>query len=934
MEDLGRWGHDLPTTNWDRKSKLWCHGFDWLAWLVGVNLWQMSFDYPESFLLLPLVAVIAWFWPRLGLFRVLRVLLVLLIVFAISGPRMDRRQNSLDLIVLLDRSESTEDLIDRGLPEWQRLLEAAKPTRRDRVRYVNFAAEVAEAGIDGSVFTGSRQLTRTGLALSNLMAQVDETKPTRVLLFTDGFSTEPLSEAAEQMRARGVPLDFRLVRDETVEDTRVARLELPERVQVGEPFLVSIAVRGNRDGEVPLVFRRNGQVLAETKVDVRDGVGTVEFTDQISRVGSYEYDVEIRPEVDAHVGNNRMARWIEITGGPRLVLVTSYVDDPVAKALAEMDFTVQTVTNFSDLRAGLLAGTKAVIFNNVPAHEIPTDFQKALDFFVREQGGGFLMAGGERSFGAGGYFQSAIDDLLPVSMELKSEHRKLSVALAIVMDRSGSMGVNVAGGKTKMDLANSGAISAVNLLGRMDQVTVFAVDTRPTTIVPLTTVGGKERDISNRVARISSGGGGIFVYTGLKAAWEELRKSRAGTRHVILFTDTQDTEEPGNYVKLIEEMTAEGATISVIGLGTDKDIDAALCEDIAKRGNGRMFFSNQPMDIPQIFAQETVTIARSAFLKDSVGTQATGRWGEISPKALDWPGAVDGYNLSYARSDATVSLVSTDEYVAPLVAHARRGLGRTAAVSFPLGGNYSAAVRDWEGYGDFMQTMGRFLMGDEMPPGIAVRHRVEGTRLTLDLLYDEEEWGQKLAAVPPKVRMLEEGGRAVDVPWRRISPGHFTLSRDMDEGAVVRGAVRVGDSTLGFGPFSVGSDAEWAFDQERLAELRLVSHQTNGRELLDLSKAWTRPPFIASTALTVPLGIVLVLLLLLDALVTRTGWKLPEFGTRLKREKVRVRKPVKAVDSREIKPLAEVVAKKNEVPSLEQEVSARRSRYDRAKQRK
>tara|TARA_B110000037_G_scaffold125046_1_gene142444 strand:+ start:14112 stop:16784 length:2673 start_codon:yes stop_codon:yes gene_type:complete len=888
------------------------------------------FDFPESFLVIPLVGLVGWFWPRLGLFRPLRVLIILVLVFALAGPKVRRQQNALDLIVLLDRSDSTEDLIDKGLPEWTRLLEKSKPGRKDTLRFVNFAAEVADAGIDGSSFTGSRKLTKTGLAVSNLMAQVDGKRPTRLLLFTDGYATEPLVEAAAQMKQRGVPLDFRLIRDETTEDVRLARLSFPERVQVGEPYLISVLVRGNEDGEVPLVLKRNGQLLVETKVKIIDGVGTAEFTDRIPKVGSYEYDAEIRPEKDAHPGNNRQARWIEITGGPRLLLVTKYTDDPVAQAMADMDYDVQVVSNLGQLKPGLLAGTKAVVFNNVPAHEIPGDFMRSLDFFVREQGGGFLMAGGKRSFGSGGYFQSEIDELLPISMELKSEHRKLAVALAIVMDRSGSMGMGVAGGKTKMDLANSGAVSATNLLGMMDQITVFAVDSEPTKVVKLTSVGGQQKEISRKITRISSGGGGIYVYTGLKAAWEELRKSQAGTRHVILFTDTQDTEEPGAYKKLIAEMTKEGATISVIGLGTDKDVDAELCRDIAKLGNGRIFFSDRPMDIPQIFAQETVTIARSAFLDEPVGALASGRWGEISPKPLDWMKELGGYNLSYARKGSTVSLVSTDEYVAPLVAHARRGLGRTAAVSFPLGGEFSEGVRKWDGYGDFMQTMGRFLMGQDMPPGIAIRHKVEGTRLNLDLLYDAEQWGERLSKDPPTVRLQDSaGGPVYELPWRRIAPGHFSLSRDLDEGSVVKGAIRVGDNALGFGPVSVGSSVEWAFEPERLAELRSVSHQTNGRELLNLEEAWKRPPYVAANSLSVPLGISLVLLVLLDALITRTGWKLPEFvkwEKRVKVKKVKAPKPVVAK--------VEVAEKKEGTPAEAIAPSARRSRFQKAKDRK
>ena len=123
-------------------------------------------------------------------------------------------------------------------------------------------------------------------------------------------------------------------------------------------------------------------------------------------------------------------------------------------------------------------------------------------------------------------------------------------------------------------------------------------------------------------------------------------------------------------------------------------------------------------------------------------------------------------------------------------------------------------------------------------------------------------WSQKLAAMPPKVRLLDDtGGGALDVPWRRIAPGHFSVTRDLDEGGVVRGAVQVGEHALPFGPLSVGSSVEWAFEPERLAELRAVSNQTGGRELLDLSKAWLRPPFIAETSLHLPLGIALVLLL-------------------------------------------------------------------------
>lgn len=901
------------------------------------------FQTPEWFLLIPALLIAGWFWKNLKLLSPLRLLLIVLAATLLADPTIRKQQDALDLYVLLDRSESTEDLIDQGLPEWQRLLEKSKPSRRDTLHLMNYASEIAPVGSDGAVFTGSRKLTRTNLALQTIAAQAKENHPARVLLFTDGYSTEPLYEAASQLQARGIPVDFRLVRDSTEQDFRVARIDLPDRVQSGEPFLLGITVRGSKDIEVPITIFRNQQSLTQTTVKLLNGVGKIEFTDRIPRAGSYEYKAIIAPENDQYLGNNTLSRWIEITGGPRVLLVTRYQNDPVAKILTSLNFTVETVTEPGTLLPAKLSGTRAVILNNVPAHEMPTPFLEALNFFVQDQGGGLMMAGGNRSFGSGGYFESAIDSLLPVSMELKSEHRKLAVALAIVMDRSGSMSVNVTQDLTKIDLANQGAVNAIQLLGQMDQVSVMAVDSQPEIVVPMTTIGGKQAALSARVRKITSSGGGIYVYEGLKAGWDALKKTNVGTRHLILFTDTADTEEPGDYKKLIKEMTDKGATISVIGMGQPSDPDAKLCEEIAKLGKGRMFYSDKPLDIPKIFAQETVTIARSAFIEDKTSSKATGRWSEVSPQPMQWLAAVDGYNLSYAREDATVALVSADEYLAPLVSTARRGLGRTAAVSFPLGGEFSGATRNWPQYADFLQTTTRWLMGLDLPAGIGLKHRTEGTRLTLDLLYDPELWSEKFTAHPPKIRLIEDTQTtgAYDVAWRRIAPGQFSVSRDVDEGSVIRGAIQVGSYAIPFGPLTLGSSVEWAFEPERISELRTVSRQTGGRELSDLSTAWLRPPFIDDTSLRLPLCILLLGVMIIEALLTRTGWKMPAWAwstaapkAKTKATMVKRAKPTKPREQPILPEKSESPSATDPVPAPSADEEARRSRFQKAKDRK
>lgn len=841
----------------------------------------MIFRTPEWFALFPLLLLLGWWQPRLRLFKPLRLLCLLLLTLLLMRPQMRQYADGLDLYVLLDRSDSTEGLVDRHFAEWRQLLERSRRSSHDRVLNFDYAAEVIARGETGAVLSDRhRGQTRTRLALEHVLNRASKTKPSRILLFTDGFATEPLGETVEKLSAQRMALDYRLVRPPDLSDIRITSLSLPPRVQVAEPFILEVTVRGTHDATLPLVLRRDGHELIRQDITLVRGAASLRFTDRLSQAGAYHYEAVIEPPAPDRLANNRYEAWIEVTGQPRMLLITKYLDDPVAAALTKQGFHVQTVMPPAEApHLGQLAGARAVILNNVPAWELPAEFLRALDFFVREQGGSLLMAGGRQSFGAGGYFQSPLDPLLPVSMELKTEHRKLTVALAIVMDRSGSMSALVNGGRTKMDLANEGAANTIQLLGFQDFLAVYAVDSTAHSVVPLQQVGPNRQTMAQAVRRIQSMGGGIFVYEGLSAGWKAIREIPVGQRHVILFSDAADSEEPGDYQALLAEITREGGTVSVIALGTLHDTDAALLEDIAQRGNGRIFFTDRPEDVPSIFAQETITVARSAFIPDPVPTQGTPSWFELSSTALEWLPAVDGYNLSYLRERDSQALITQDEYAAPLLAFGQRGLGRTAAISFPLGGEDSERVRAWPHYGDFLQTLARWLQGEDRPPGLGLDYRLRGTELTLDLQHDET-WEARLAEKPPRVVLA--AGPAANTPrevsWRKLAPGHYQAGIELEEGELVRGVVQAGLYALPFGPFTVGQTSEWAFEAARLEELRSASALTGGREILELSDVWRRPPSQPYADVRGSLLTGLLLLLLLEALVTRTGWRLPQLA--------------------------------------------------------
>jgi hypothetical protein len=276
-------------------------------------------------------------------------------------------------------------------------------------------------------------------------------------------------------------------------------------------------------------------------------------------------------------------------------------------------------------------------------------------------------------------------------MELRREHRKLSLAIVVALDRSGSMAIPTPDGRPKIELADLATAEVLNMLGPMDQFGCIAVDSIPHEIVPLSDVVDKE-PMRQRILRIDSQGGGIFIYEALVAAANMILPAKAGTRHIILFADATDSEHPEDWPKVVETCVKAGVTISVVGLGTERDCDAQLLKDIARRGRGQCMFTDRAQELPRLFAQDTCVVARSAFIEEATAVRPTGGMVSITQRPLaDFP-RVGGYNLCYLRPEANLALVSHDEYKAPVLggpsATRERPTGSTPARS--PGGTASA----------------------------------------------------------------------------------------------------------------------------------------------------------------------------------------------------------------------------------------------------
>ena len=736
----------------------------------------MSLFYPELLLLIvPLLFVYFWRGRAAALGGYVRIVMLAVLVLLAAVPLAPLGGKGVDVVVVADLSRSMPADSRGRAVEIVKLLEQRRASG-DRVGVVTFGREARIERVpeefgetSGFVQEVDRDGSDLGGAIALAGSLIPRGRPGRLIVLSDGESNgTSVAAAAHEAAARGLPIDFRLFGRGEAADIAVESLDVPGVVDEREPFQFTASVRTDRTVEAAAVLRRDGVEIARATRTFRPGTTQLTFRDLIERPGVARYRLELSARGDRVPENDIGEGAVRVQAPATILLVNaSGGPDNLSRALSAGKLHVKTTTPSGlphDL-PGLLA-YRAVILENVPADRVGPQALAMLPRYATDLGGGLLLTGGTASFGVGGYFKSTLDPYLPVSMEIKNEHRKLSLALVVALDRSGSMAMATGDGRTKMDLANLGTCAAIDTLGPFDEVGVIAVDSAPHVISPLTAASEKDR-ICNEVRTIQSMGGGIFTYTALVTAAKMVQESEKGTRHIVLFADAADAEEPGDYERLLETLTPLGITVSVIGLGSESDSDAAFLKDVAVRGHGRTHFAATAEDLPRLFAQEAITVARSSFVTEPTATRTVSDMvllGELP--ASPFPG-VDGYNLTYLRPGATTGVLTNDEYQAPVLAFWHRGLGRVAALTAEVDGQYSRRLNSWTGFQGFAVGLGRWLLGGDPPATVLAsidRRGGEGiVRLELDPDRVRGGTGDVRAAT---ATILPPADRGVDTPQR------------------------------------------------------------------------------------------------------------------------------------------------------------------------
>jgi Mg-chelatase subunit ChlD len=916
----------------------------------------MRFAFPLALLLIiVLIPVLGMGWPARGsmyrreiLSLVLRVGIILCLIFSLAGMEIVRAGRELAVIFLVDVSDSMPEAAIQDAMQFVRDATAEMPQDGSaQAGVIVFGGEaLVERPLSASpvirpiTSIPRTNLTDIGKAIHLGLALYPSGSARRMVILSDGLDTSSIEdsasfqEAARLAAGSGVELIMRPFVVDPGLEVLVSDVSAPSQIRQGERFDLSISLEATGPVETSVRVLAGERVIYETRYALERGRQSFNLPLTAEEPGFTSYQVQIEPEEDGFYQNNQAAAYTYVTGPPHLLLVAPEPGERIGnqrerpdeytalmRALEAGEFRVDAVPPGA-LPANLveLANYEALILVDVPARQLTQRQMQAVQSYVRDLGGGLVAVGGPTSYGVGGWYQTPLEETLPVEMQIKDEQRRSSVAMVFIIDRSGSMS-STSGGVSKLDLAKEAAARSVELLSPLDRVGVITFDSAAAWTVPMTDLSNPG-EVINAIGSIRAGGG-TDILAGLRAMAETLPNEPSSVKHVILLTD--GGANPQGIPELVSSMQLQyNITLTAVGVGSDA---APFLEQIAELGGGRYHFTAEPASIPSIFTEET-TLATRAYIVEGTFYPQLETPSQILTGIREIP-PLHGYVSASSKAAAQTILVS--EQGDPILAAWQYGLGRAVAFTSDASGAWGKDWVGWEQFPNFWSQAAGFSSRQVAQSGLQVRVVDQGKQARLEVdAYNlsgsslNGPQGTYLNDYQMEANLVGPTGEVSQFTLSQTAPGRYEGSfNPSEQGAYL---IRIsaespeGDMTL---TETAGWVLSYSPEYSRLGsdpdQLLRVAAQVGGKVASanpgdvftqDLpAPARSRPAWpwlLALATLALPLDIAARRLLLTKADLSRAGQKARSFLPSMKRPRLQAGERGKAGRSAQVEPLLKV----------------------------
>jgi uncharacterized membrane protein len=668
-----------------------------------------------------------WGRSRAAVAMILRVLIIVLLTLALAGLQVVTVADRLAVVFLIDGSDSMP-------PE---AIESARKFAADSISQMrpDDQAAIIVFGTDALVerpMTGSKNVgpieskvlplnTNLAEAIRLGMALFPPGAARRMVILSDGLANLGDAESAARLAAASdvqiMAVPYSAVHGAEV---LVTGVDVPTRLNENQTFDLTVTVESSIQTDATLRVLGAGQVLVEQPVHLAEGVNRYTFTLTAQDAGLTTFRAQIIPAGgDVFYQNNELSAFTQVVGPPRILMVADDETEMthLAAALLAQGLIVDRVESGglpTDLAT--LSNYQSIVLVDIPARNLGRGRMQALQTYVRDLGGGLVAVGGPNSFAVGGYFQTPLEEMLPVEMQLKDQERLPRLTVAYVIDKSGSMSDTSVGGFQKVELAKEAIIRSVAMLSPLDRVGVIAFDESAKWVVDMTPASDKN-EIARRVATIRADGG-TDIYAGVLAISKVMPNEPGDLRHIVLLTDggADETGIPDLVKKMYED---DGITFSVIAIGQGY---APFIEELPKLADGRFHFAYNVDTIPEIFSEETVLATRAYIIEHEFYPALT----SSSPimTGISSTPSILGYIGSTIKPTAR-QILATDQKD-PLLAAWQYGLGRTVAWTSDATGRWAANWVSWPDYARFWSQAVRWTITEGASQNVEVRVTQQG----------------------------------------------------------------------------------------------------------------------------------------------------------------------------------------------------------------
>jgi uncharacterized membrane protein/uncharacterized protein YegL len=455
----------------------------------------------------------------------------------------------------------------------------------------------------------------------------------------------------------------------------------------------------------------------------------------------------------------------------------------------------------------------AIVLSDVARSNLTDAQMKILATYVRDLGGGFILAGGENNYGEGGYSKTIVEEVLPVTFETKKE-KPDTVAMIIVLDKSGSMGGQ------KIEMTKEAAKAPLALLKDTDTFGVVAFDYN--FYWPVKFQAASNRATITQAISTIIAGGETNIYPALREAYVQLAGATSQVKHVILLSDGRSL--PDDFEGLTKRMAEGKITVSTVAVGNGADRE--LLAQIATWGQGRTYYLEDPAAVPQIFTEETELATGKTLREESFKPVVKKNVEAFKGINFDTAPPLLGYVATKSKDTSEVLLESRRKD--PILARWQYGLGKTAAFLSDLKDRWAADWLKWNGYPKFWSQLVRETMRRRDDNEFDFRVAKDGNeaKISINAIQKDGQFRNKLEAM---VRVVAPDQSVSEAEVHQVGPGAYQAKHPLTQkgsylfratGAENSGASRV---------IAYSYPDEYHFYPPNTELLRSISNETKGR---------------------------------------------------------------------------------------------------------